>query len=51
MRRNAWRTFSSLNGFWSTRIVKGFQPIMPTFKGTLKDDDIAAIIAYLKTLK
>lgn len=33
------------------QIVKGFQPIMPTFKGTLKDDDIAAIIAYLKTLK
>jgi cytochrome c oxidase subunit II len=33
------------------QIVKGFQPIMPTFKGTLKDDDIAAIIAYMKTLK
>jgi cytochrome c oxidase subunit II len=33
------------------QIVKGFQPIMPTFKGTLKDDDIAAIIAYIKTLK
>jgi len=24
---------------------------MPTFKGTLKDEDITAIIAYLKTLK
>ncbi|MCM0083130.1 cytochrome c oxidase subunit II [Geomonas sp. Red32] len=33
------------------QVVKGFQPIMPTFKSTLKDDDIAAIIAYIKTLK
>jgi cytochrome c oxidase subunit II len=35
----------------NAKVVKGFQPIMPTFKGTLKDDDIAAIIAYMKTLK
>jgi cytochrome c oxidase subunit II len=33
------------------KVVKGFQPIMPSFKATLKDDDIAAIIAYMKTLK
>jgi len=33
------------------KVVKGFQPIMPTFKRTLSDDDITAIIAYLKTLK
>ena len=32
-------------------IVKGFQPVMPSYKGILKDDDIAAIIAYLKALK
>jgi cytochrome c oxidase subunit II len=32
------------------QVVKGFQPIMPTFK-TLKPDEIAAIIAYMKTLK
>ena len=35
----------------NAKIVKGFQPIMPSFKATLKDDDIAAIIVYLKTLK
>ena len=35
----------------AARIVKGFQPIMPTYKGSLKDDDITAIIAYIKTLK
>ncbi len=29
----------------------GFQPVMPTFKGRLKDDEITAIIAYIKTLK
>jgi cytochrome c oxidase subunit 2 len=34
----------------NAKIVKGFQPIMPTFK-TLKDDEIAAIVAYLKSLK
>jgi cytochrome c oxidase subunit 2 len=32
-------------------IVKGFPNVMPTFKGQLSDDDIAAIIAYIKTLK
>lgn len=29
----------------------GFQPVMPTFKGRLKDDEITAIIEYIKTLK
>jgi len=35
----------------NAKVVKGFQPIMPSFKATLKPDDISAIIAYLKTLK
>ena len=35
----------------NAKIVKGFPPIMPTFKGTLKDDEITAVIAYLKTVK
>lgn len=35
----------------NAKVVKGFPPVMPTFKGILKDDDITAIIAYLKTLK
>jgi len=33
------------------KIVKGFQPVMPSFKGMLSDEEISAIIAYLKTLK
>jgi len=33
------------------KVVKGFQPIMPTFKGQLKDEEITAVIAYIKTLK
>jgi cytochrome c oxidase subunit 2 len=33
------------------KIVKGYQPVMPSFKGILSDEDISAIIAYLKTLK
>lgn len=32
-------------------VVKGFQPIMPPYQATLKDDDLAAVIAYLKSLK
>jgi cytochrome c oxidase subunit II len=32
------------------QVVKGFQPIMPSFK-TLKPDEVAALIAYMKTLK
>jgi cytochrome c oxidase subunit 2 len=35
----------------NAKIVKDFPPIMPTFKGTLKDEDIAAVIAYMKMLK
>ena len=33
------------------QIVKGFQPVMPSFKGILSDAEITAIIAYIKTLK
>ncbi|MGE5664679.1 MAG: cytochrome c oxidase subunit II [Deltaproteobacteria bacterium] len=33
------------------KVVKGFPNIMPTFKGTLSDDDVAAVVAHVKTLK
>jgi cytochrome c oxidase subunit 2 len=33
------------------KIVLGFQPVMPTFKGRLTDQEITAIIEYLKTLQ
>jgi cytochrome c oxidase subunit II len=33
------------------QIVKGFQPVMPSFKGILSDDEVTAVIAYIKTLK
>lgn len=32
-------------------VVKGFQPIMPTFRGQLKPEEIAALVEYMKTLK
>jgi cytochrome c oxidase subunit 2 len=32
------------------RIVAGFEPVMPTYRGKLSDREITAIIAYLKTL-
>ena len=31
-------------------VVDGYQPVMPSYKGQLSDDDIDSIIAYLKTL-
>ncbi|MBI5869270.1 MAG: cytochrome c oxidase subunit II [candidate division Zixibacteria bacterium] len=33
------------------KIVAGYQPVMPTYKGKLKDNEITVIIEYLKTLK
>jgi cytochrome c oxidase subunit 2 len=32
------------------KIVAGYDPVMPTYRGRLKDEEITAIIEYLKTL-
>jgi len=32
-------------------IVAGFQPVMPTYQGILKDKQIDALIAYIKSMK
>jgi cytochrome c oxidase subunit 2 len=33
------------------QIVAGFDPVMPTYQGRLKDREISAIIEYIKTLQ
>ena len=33
------------------KVVAGFQPIMPTFRGLISEDGVTQIIAYLKSLK
>jgi cytochrome c oxidase subunit 2 len=33
------------------KVVKGFPDVMPEFKGKISEEDLSAIIAYLKTLK
>ncbi len=33
------------------KVVKGYPPSMPTFKGLLSDQEINALIAYIKSLK
>lgn len=33
------------------KIVKGFAPAMPTFRGMLSDEEVNQLIAYMKTLK
>jgi cytochrome c oxidase subunit 2 len=35
----------------AVKVVKGYQPVMPPFKGTIKDWQVNALIAYIKTLK
>ena len=32
-------------------IVEGYQPVMPAFEGILSDDEVTALIEYIKTLK
>ena len=32
-------------------VVAGFEPVMPTYQGLLKDKQIDALIAYIKSLK
>lgn len=34
-----------------TKVVLGYQPVMPTYQGVLTDRHIDALIAYIKTLK
>ena len=35
----------------TAKIVKGYPAVMPTYKGTIKEKEIDALIAYLKTVK
>ena len=34
-----------------TNTVKGFKPVMPTFKGLISESEMNAILAYIKSLK
>jgi cytochrome c oxidase subunit 2 len=33
-----------------SKIVSGFKPIMPTFQGIISDDQLNALVAYVKSL-
>jgi cytochrome c oxidase subunit 2 len=35
----------------SAKVVAGFQPIMPTYKGQLSEEQLYQLITYLKTLE
>lgn len=35
----------------TAKIVKGFQPLMPVYKGQIKENQVADLIAYIKSLK
>src|SRR5687768_9064292 len=34
----------------STQIVEGYQPIMPTFKGQVTEEQLVSLVAYIKSL-
>ncbi len=34
-----------------TKITAGYEPVMPTYQGILKDKQIDALIAYIKSLQ
>jgi cytochrome c oxidase subunit 2 len=34
----------------SAQIVEGFQPIMPTFKGQVTEEQLVSLVAYIKSL-
>ena len=34
----------------AAKVVAGYEPVMPTYQGRIKDEEITAIIEYLKTL-
>ncbi len=40
---------SILNPF--AKITAGYQPVMPPFQGLLKDREVDALIAFIKSLK
>ena len=33
------------------KIVDGFEPIMPTFQGLLRENEIRGLVAYIKSLQ
>lgn len=35
----------------NAKVVQGYQPVMPTFKGSITDPQLDALIAYIKSLK
>jgi len=35
----------------AARVVAGYQPVMPTFRGTVSEEELLQLIAYIKSLK
>jgi cytochrome c oxidase subunit 2 len=33
------------------KMVKGYQPVMPTFAGQLNEEQVRALVEYVKSLK
>jgi cytochrome c oxidase subunit 2 len=37
--------------FPAAKVVQGWEPIMPTFKGQVSEEELIPLIAYIKSLK
>ncbi len=35
----------------TAKVVKNYQPLMPVFQGQINDEELAALLVYLKSLK
>jgi cytochrome c oxidase subunit 2 len=35
----------------NAKVLTGYEPIMPTFKGMLRDREVLGVIEFIKTLK
>ncbi len=35
----------------AAKIVQGYQPVMPTFKGQVTEEELIQLVNYVKTLK
>ena len=44
------KTWLDVPGFPKAKVVAGYQPVMPTFRGQVTEEQILALIAYIKSL-
>ena len=49
--RRTSNTFATRSSIRASQVVEGFQPIMPTFKGQVTEEQLVALVAYIKVVE